>query len=143
MTNKCAQFTYDELSVGQRAEFSVLIAAEMMADFARLSGDHSPLHTDADFAASTPFAHPVAHGMIAGALFSRLVGMELPGKFALYLSQELKFHKPLFAGDEVVVSGEIIQKVDALRTIEIRTEVHKKSDNTLCVEGKALVRVAK
>ena len=141
MSNQYAQFTYEEISVGQKASFVVLITEELIASFAQLSGDKSPLHVDPEYAATTGFGRPVAHGMIAGALFSRLVGMELPGKYCVYLSQQLTFHRPMFAGDEVVVSGEITNKSDAVHTVMIATAVHKEGSGELLVDGRALVRV--
>jgi len=137
----CAQFTYDELSVGQKASFEASITEQLVSDFAQLSGDHSPLHVDPDYAKTTTFGRPVAHGMIAGALFSRLVGMELPGKYCVYLSQQLTFHLPMFAGDEVIVSGSITHMSDAVRTLMITTEVRNKQSGELLVDGRALVRV--
>lgn len=39
-------FTYDELSVGQTAEFSRIISSEMMEQFLSLSSDENPLHAE-------------------------------------------------------------------------------------------------
>lgn len=141
MLEQPRQFTYAELAVGRKAEFGFVLSQEVIADFVKLSGDASSLHVDPTYAATTEFKRPIAHGMIAGMLFSRLVGMELPGKYAVYLSQTLTFHRPMFAGDVVIVSGEIMHKSDAMQVVNMKTEVKDQPSGRLLVEGNALVRV--
>lgn len=141
MPSSCKKYTYEELLLGQTGEFDFVLTDKTIRDFTTLSGDESPLHTDAEYAAQTAYGRPVAHGMIAGMLFSRLVGMELPGKYAVYLSQYLRFHRPMFSGQEVVVRGVITQKSDAFRTVTIATKVFDKHSAKIFVDGEALVRV--
>lgn len=43
-------FLYDDLTIGQKAEFSRTITTEMMNQFRELSGDVNPLHQDKEFA---------------------------------------------------------------------------------------------
>lgn len=143
MPKKVNRFTYDELSVGQTTGFEFSISKKVIADFARISGDRNPLHSEPKYARMTEFKKPIAHGMIAGALFSRLVGMELPGEYSLYLSQTLKFHLPMFPGQRVCVQGEVLQKIDALKIVIIHTLVRNKKTGELMVDGQGMVRVLK
>ena len=92
---------------GDKAEMSVEVTGELVQRFADYSGDHNPLHVDAEYAGATRFHRRVAHGMSYGALFSRLIGMELPGPGALWASQSFRFAKPAFIGDELVLSVEV------------------------------------
>ena len=139
--NNPAELKFESIRVGDRASFEGAVTDDMVREFAALSGDHSPIHTDDEYAASTAVGRRIAHGMIAGMFFSRLIGMYLPGKYALYLSQSMTFHKPIFPGTDVVVSGEVTDRTDALQVIIISTEVRAKSDNALFVSGMARVRV--
>src|SRR6185295_7235732 len=82
-----ADLQFEDISVGQSAQFEMLVTEEMVGQFAQLSGDQNPLHVDHQYAAGTSFGAPIAHGMLLASFFSRLVGMHLPGKRALYLSQ--------------------------------------------------------
>ena len=133
--------TFSELNVDDAAQFDVVIDDTLVDAFASLSGDRSPLHTDETFAAQTPLQKRVAHGMIAGALFSRLVGMHLPGKHALYLSQTLFFRKPVFLPTTVMVTGVVRQKSDATRIITLSTTLTDVATGTVLVDGEALVKV--
>ncbi len=131
--------TYAEIQVGDSAGFSELITEKMIADFATLSGDTNPLHVDPDYAATTSYGRPIAHGMIIGALMSRLVGMFLPGQYAVYLSQKLIFREPVYAGDKVTLESKVTQKIDAFQTIELAM-IAKVGDN-IVASGEALVKV--
>jgi acyl dehydratase len=78
--------------------------------------------------------------MLLGSFFSRLVGMYLPGKNALYFSQTLNFQAPCFAGDVVSVEGEVIDKSDATKIITLKTAIYNQQRNCL-VDGIAKVIV--
>ena len=93
---------------GDRAELKVDITDKLVRDFSEWSGDKNPLHVDAEYAQTTRFHRRVAHGMSFGSLFSRLIGMNIPGPGALWTSQSFKFLKPVFIGDELLLSVEVI-----------------------------------
>lgn len=141
MNSNSQQFI--EIKTGDQAAFKVIISKELVDGFAELSGDTNPLHTNEEYALGTSFKQRVAHGMIGGCLFSRLVGMYLPGKYCLYLSQTLNFKKPIFLGTEVEVSGEVVKKTDAFQTLEIATFIKDAKTEEILIEGKALVKLLK
>ena len=82
------------LSIGQKVEFTEVISESMIEEFAKLSGDYNSHHMDESYARKTRFKKRICHGMLLGSLFSRLIGMHLPGKHSLYFSQSLNFHIP-------------------------------------------------
>jgi len=94
---------------GDRAELKVEITDKLVRDFSEWSGDKNPLHLDSEYAESTRFHRRVAHGMSFGSLFSRLIGMEIPGPGALWTSQSFQFLKPVFIGDQLVLSVQVIE----------------------------------
>lgn len=122
---------------GDSAEFEHTVTQSDIARFAELSGDTNPLHTDAAYAAETPFGKPIAHGMFLGALVSRLLGVYLPGKNCLYLSQTLEFHKPVYTGETVMVSGVVTHTSESTKISEIAIQIKK--GETVCVKGIAKV----
>lgn len=132
---------FADLAVGDSRSFTASITPQTTEDFAALSGDLNPLHTDDAYAKTTAFGHILPHGMIAGGLFSRLVGMELPGRRALYLSQTLAFQLPLPVDGNVLVKGEVLSKSESTRTIRIATTVCDAATDILLVRGEAQVRV--
>ena len=108
--------------------------------FGNLSGDHNPLHNDENYAKSKGFEKPIVYGILLASKFSFLVGMVIPGENSLYISQELRFRKPIFVGEKFSFKGTIINKSEATRIIEIKTEIYN-SKGDLAVSGKALVKI--
>lgn len=68
-----------DVYVGQRAERTCAVTAEMVEDYARITGDYNPLHFDEDFTARTRFKRLMAQGGIATGLLHALVAMDMPG----------------------------------------------------------------
>src|SRR4051812_17842474 len=94
-------FYFDELSLGQSAEKTHVVGEQDLVAFAAVSGDTNPVHLDETYAAGTPFGGRIAHGMLSAAYISAVLGTKLPGPGAIYLSQQMRFRRPVRIGDEV------------------------------------------
>ena len=141
MNKKFSEYTYDEIKIGLKKEFSVKITESLVNDFAKISGDYSPIHMDIEYASTTSFKKRVVHGMLLASFFSRIDGMYLPGKHALYFSQTLKFVNPCFIDDLVTVKSEVIEKSDSTQIITINSQIINESGQILVKGlGKVLVR---
>jgi 3-oxoacyl-[acyl-carrier protein] reductase len=129
-----------ELYLGQRATVCRKVTAEDVAAFAQLSGDHNALHVDSEFAARTEFTRPVAHGFLHASMLSTLIGMKLPGRGALYLSQSIEFSAPVFIGD-VLEASATIEKIDGqTRVVELATQIINQDQLTV-LRGRARAKV--
>ena len=102
--------TFDEIAIGDTATYSRLITNHEVEAFAAISGDHNPLHLDPEYAATTVFGECIAHGMLAGALVSAAIAMQLPGPGSIYLSQNIQFRAPVLLGDTLTVTLEVTDK---------------------------------
>ena len=140
MTEIPYDFTLDSIKIGQKQSFSQIITESLIDDFAKLSGDYNPLHMDEKYASNTSFEKRVCHGMLLASFFSKLIGMYLPGKNALYFSQSLQFKSPCFIDDEIFVEGEVLEKSVSTRIITVKTTIEKKPDICL-VDGLAKIIV--
>jgi len=138
--NNLLEYSFDEIKIGLEHHFEITINEKLEEDFAKISGDFNPLHMDEQYAKETKFGKRVCHGMLLASFFSKLVGMYLPGKNALYFSQNLNFVGPCFIGDKIIVKGEIIDKSEATKMIKIKTTI-KNIEGKLLVEGIAQVLV--
>ena len=85
MPENSSDLTFEQIEVGLCKEFHVDITQSMVDDFAKISGDFNPIHMNEEFAKSTKFGGKIVHGMLLASFLSRMVGMYLPGKYALYL----------------------------------------------------------
>ena len=138
--NNPLEYSFNEIKIGLEHHFEISIDEKLERDFAKISGDFNPLHMDEQYAKKTKFGKRVCHGMLLASFFSRLVGMYLPGKNALYFSQNLNFVEPCFIGDIVIVKGKIINKSESTKMIKIETTI-KNNTGKLLVEGIAQVLV--
>ena len=91
--------------VGQFAELRRVITAADVSAYAALLGDSNPLHTDAAFAATTPWKRPIAHGMISAGLIPTIFGATIPS--SVYVSQTIRFKRPVYVGDAVRARVEV------------------------------------
>jgi 3-hydroxybutyryl-CoA dehydratase len=117
------EYRWEDLRVGLREEFEVTVTDQMMSAFAALSGDENPLHVDPAYAARAGFRAPVTFGLLTSAFYSRLVGVHLPGRFALLHGIDVDFASPAFAGDTLRVSGEVTYLTDAYKRVELRGRI--------------------
>ena len=140
MTEKPANYRLKDIEIGQKMKFSVKVTESMLNEFAAITGDYNPLHMDETYAKTTSFEKRVCHGMLLASFFSRLVGMHMPGKNALYFSQSLNFQSPCFVNDELTVEGEVLDKSISTRIITLKTTIYNQAGVYL-VDGIAKVMV--
>lgn len=101
---------FNEIAIGETASITRILTAEDIKLFALVSGDVNPAHLDADYAATDMFHRVIAHGMWGGGLISAVLGTELPGPGAIYLSQSLQFVRPVGIGDTITTSVTVCEK---------------------------------
>lgn len=89
------------LSAGEcLVDRSIRFSPDQIRRFAEASGDDNPLHVDDAAARRAGFPGTIAHGVLALAEFSRILGTEAPGPGTVFLQLESAFLKPLLAGGE-------------------------------------------
>ncbi len=96
------------VSVGDTATFEKTISSYDIVAFAKVTGDEQPLHLDEAYAAKTRFKSPIAHGMLSAGIISAALGIKLaPHATVVYLSQSLRFLKPVYPGDTITAHIEV------------------------------------
>jgi 3-hydroxybutyryl-CoA dehydratase len=130
----------DEFSIGQNYTSQRLISDKDVRTFAELSGDKNPIHLDDAYAQGTHFKKRVVHGAFLGACLSKVLGMDFPGQAAIYLSQELRFLKPVFVGDTIEIKLKIVQLDTDKRIIELSNEIKNLSQNYTAAEGHSKIK---
>lgn len=130
---------FEELSVGQSDEITRVVGAVDIDAFAEVSGDVNPVHLDEAYARTTTFGGRIAHGMLAAAYVSAVLGTKLPGPGAIYLSQSLRFRRPVKIGDPVTarVTVKALDDKRGHATLETVCLVNGKT----VVDGEAVVMV--
>ncbi|PBN42264.1 bifunctional enoyl-CoA hydratase/phosphate acetyltransferase [Sphingobium sp. D43FB] len=103
---------FDEIAVGETASVTRVLGERDIQLFALVSGDVNPAHLDAEFAAGELFGRVIAHGLWGGGLISAVLGTQLPGPGTIYLTQNLRFHRPVSLGDTIIASVTVREKRD-------------------------------
>src|SRR5262249_14970478 len=124
------------VTVGQRASRSLTLTADHVRTFAQISGDYNPLHFDEAFAARTTFGRLVVQGGLTTGLLHALVAMDLPGPGTVFLSQNGKFTAPVYVGDTITATAEVISVHPSKPVTELRVNVTR-GDGTTVLEGGA------
>lgn len=137
-----AERPFEEIEIGESASISKMISEADIVNYAGIIGDFNPIHVNLEYAKTTMFGERIAHGMLTASFISTLVGCCLPGINALYLSQEVKFVKPVKIGDTITASAEVIEKINKKRRIVMKTVITNQRNETV-VDGKAVVMIMK
>jgi len=139
-------YFFEDLQVGMSAEFRKTITETDVVLFAGLTGDYNPMHIDHEFARGTRFGERIIHGMMTASLLSSTIGMKLPGPGCIYMSQNLRFLKPVHIGDTVKAVASILEIYPEKQRVKLLTEcfvvVHEEP-SVKVLEGDALVWVPK
>ena len=127
------------VKVGDTASFTKTVSDEDIVAFARVTGDEQPLHLDDAFAAKTRFKRRVAHGMLSAGLISAALGTQLaPDAVVVYLSQSIRFLRPVFPGDTITAQLEVTSVDPEKRFVTCATECVNQ-DGTSVLTGDATV----
>ena len=127
------------VKVGDRAEFEKTVTAEDVARFAESTGDLNPLHRDPVYAAKTRFGECIAHGMLSAGFISAVLGTKLaPDCCVIYLSQNLRFLRPVKIGETIRATAEVKGTDAQKRIVTVQTDCFNQNGEPV-VKGEAVV----
>jgi 3-hydroxybutyryl-CoA dehydratase len=130
----------EDMHVGDVAEMAKTVTESDIALFAGVTGDFNPVHIDAVAAEKSMFGGRIAHGMLSAGFISAALGMRLPGPGSIYLSQTLRFTKPVRIGDTVTARVEVLEVIAPKRRVRLATVCRNQKNETV-VEGEAVVMI--
>jgi 3-hydroxybutyryl-CoA dehydratase len=131
----------NSFEIGESASRIKIITGDDIEQFAQVTGDFNPIHTDEPYARSTHFGGRIAHGILVVGLISAVLGNQLPGPGSIYCSQELSFLAPVHPGDEITARVEVISWDAEKGRIILKTEITNQKMITV-VKGNAQLIMA-
>jgi len=139
MTDKNASIL-DKLGVdvGYKVTHIKTVTDADVHTFAEVSGDFNPVHLREGYAKKTLFGGRIAHGALMQAYLSAAMA-KLPG-LVIFLSQNIRFLKPVRIGDTITAEAEVIETRRDKGIVTLKNICLNKDGEAL-VEGEATVRL--
>ena len=127
----------DELTPLSRTVLQTQIDA-----YAEASGDHNPIHVDAEFALSVGLPGAIAHGLLEMGILAEAL-TRWAGGTDLLQSLQVRFSKPLVAGDTITCTGIVtaVDEAEGVATIEV--EATSGRGERVLTNGRAVIRLAR
>lgn len=109
-----------------------------LVNFASLSGDWFPLHTNLEYAKDTPFNQRIAHGMLILSIATGLLELKPGIVVAFYGMDNIRFTNPTFIQDTITLEMNVTDKMDKTETAGVITAelLVKKQTGENVVAGK-------
>lgn len=132
--------SYNSFQIGDTASFSKTITESDVSNYAGITGDFNPVHIDQEFAKNSFFKDRIVHGMLSAGLISAVLGTKLPGPGAIYLSQDLKFKKPVKINDTITAKVKVTEKRPDKKILKLKTTCfNQKDDQVLTGNAKIML----
>ncbi len=128
------------LSVGETASITHTISTESIIWYSKLTGDDNPIHLQVEKAKEAGFRDVIAHGLLVGGIISKVIGTMLPGEGTIYLEQNFKFLKPVFAGDRCTAVVTVDKVLNLQKGIYKLNTVVKNQNSETVIDGYAVVK---
>ena len=127
----------EDLEIGMSRMLERQITKNDIVLFSQVSGDKNPVHLDEEYAQQTIFGKRIAPGMLTASLISAVIAEQLPGHGTVYLSQTLKFIRPVLPG-QLVITSVIVSHIEYSNR-RVKLDCKCKVDEKVVLAGEAIV----
>lgn len=128
--------TIHDIPVGLRSTFRKTVGESDVYLFAGITGDLDANHVDEEYCKTTPFGRRIAHGALVVGYMSTTSTTVLDGFEGTIVSlgyDRIRFIKPVFIGDTIEVSYEIVEVDTAVGRTRANVEVHNQAGDLVAV----------
>ena len=126
------------IEVGLKTTHMKTVTEADIVLFAGVSGDFNPAHVCEEYAKKTLFGGRIAHGALTLALLSAAMS-KLPG-LVIFLSQSVRFLKPVRIGDTVTAVAEVVETRQDKGIVTLKNTCTNQNGEVVA-EGEATVRI--
>lgn len=127
------------IEVGETFTHTFSYSQEQVNIFAEVSGDTNPLHIDEEYAKNSMFGQRIMHGFLGGCVFTKIFGTLFYADGNVYLSQSMKFMKPMFAGKEYEARLTVKDVNYEKGRATIETNIYESGTEELTTTGEAVL----
>ena len=127
------------MNLNQSFTLDICFSELQIIKFAEVSGDFNPIHFDDKAAEKLGFERKIVHGFLSSSVFSRIIGMDFPGNGSIYLSQTLKFIKPVYENVVYLAKVEIIDYIIEKKRFVLSTILIEKESDVTVINCESIV----
>lgn len=135
-TNK---FTINQVKKKMKIILTKRIDKKFFFNSVKILNDTSPIHTSKEWANRLGFKNKIFPGLAVVSVFSKLIGMYLPGKNAVIMNISFSFKKPVFENNRLTYICEVTKIIKSLKVVLLKLSVLKGSLNI--IEGEAKCKI--
>jgi len=126
------------MEIKETYEYQFSFTQDDVNSFSKVTGDNNPIHINEEIAKKSVFKKRVIHGFLSGSVFSKVFGTIWPGNGTIYLSQTMKFIKPMYTKEKYLAKFEVVEILPKNKFLVKTTIVDTDNENT--IEGEALIK---
>jgi len=128
--------TLETLTIGRKMTFRKTVSEADVYLFAGITGDFHPNHVDEEYMRETVYGRRIAHGALLVGYMSTVSGrmaLDVPGTVVTYGYDRIRFTKPVFFGDTVTITFEIVERDATLGKVFSRVTCTNQTGEVVCV----------
>ena len=132
-TKKTNRFSIHEIKKGMKIKLSKTMTKKFFLKSIKLLNDSAPIHTSDNWAKRLGIKKKIFPGLAVVSVFSKVIGMYLPGKNAVIMSINFSFRKPVFENDRLIYVCEVSKIIRSFKIVLLKLLIFKK--NNKIIEG--------
>lgn len=133
------KYFIEDLKPGMSASYERKVSEEDIQKFGEVSGDFNPVHFDEAYARNTIFRGRIAHGLLTAGYISTVLGTQLPGAGAIFMSASIRFKAPVRIGDVVTATCTVREVIPEKK--RVICDCVCKVGETAVIEAEAMLMV--
>lgn len=127
------------IQLGSEYNLDFSFNQEDVITYSAITGDANPLHLDEEYATTTIFKKPIIHGILGASVFSKVLGTLFPGDGTIYISQSLRFIKPMYVNVSYKASFVVVDLIkDSGKALIITSILNEEGE--LVTTGEAWIK---
>lgn len=127
------------LKIGDEFRHRFSYTQDDVDTFARVSGDTNPLHIDAQAGKDSMFGRNIIHGFLGASVFTKIFGALWYVDGHVYLSQSMKWLKPMFTDKEYEAVVKVKEIYPEKNRVLYECAVYDAETNDQTIAGEALL----
>lgn len=132
--------TIDDVAVGDSVEQRFAFTQQIRDAFRIVANDRAPVHDDERFSHDRGFGQPILQGLCVATRFSRLIGMYLPGEYAILERVDLRFRRPTYLEQAIVFKVAVTRVLRPMRVVKVDLIAASEAGEQLAGEAQCLIR---